>query len=321
MALFCCPSPTGIPGILRRAAAPVRVKLRIWIAFAALCLLSGSGWLLREWQPDSPSGLLPIALRSGLLAIAFWAANLGLSRSRGQRLPAGAQLPLFGWAVLMSALPTVAVVCAGEHISSLTETFVFALVPVFVIFFLSQSTADFGVQESPLRLLAPALAGVAGAALLLPARIPDTDIGRAWLVVLLVAAGASGFAAIQLHERLAGAPVLPGAVILATSVFLFSAPLGFAQLGQLSLWSASAVRVQVLQALLADGPETLLIVLLLRELPPVAFSSRYLLVIAVTIAEGYLLLQPQINWTTALGMLLLLISGAWLLAADLREVT
>ena len=203
------------------------MKLRVWLAFAALCLLSGSGWLLAEWQPETLPGLFPVALRSGLLAILFWAVDQAGHSSNRQSLPAGALAPLFAWSVLMASLPAVAVLYAGEHLSPLTEALVFALTPVLVVFFVSQRAVGFGARESPLRLLAPALAGVAGAALLLPFNLPSSGAGRAWLVALFVTAAASAWAAIQLHQRLAGIPVLRAAAIFSASIVLLSAPLSF----------------------------------------------------------------------------------------------
>ena len=221
----------------------------------------------------------------------------------------------------MAGLPAVAVLSATNHVSQLTETFVFTLVPVFVVFFTSQSAASFGAQESPLGLLVPALAGVAGAAFLLPTHIPDSEIGQAWLMGLLIAAAASAGAAVRLHKRLAGVPVLSAATLLSASIVLFAAPLCFVQAGQISSWSASAIKVELQRSLIFDGPVTLLSVWLLRELAPVAFSSRYLLGIAITVAEGYLMLRPETTWTTGFGLLLLLASGAWLLLPNSQEVS
>ncbi len=221
----------------------------------------------------------------------------------------------------MAGLPAVAVLSATQHIPQLTATFVFTLVPVFVVFFASQTTASFGAQESPLHLLAPALAGIAGAAFLLPAHLPDSAAGQAWLVGLLVAAAVSAWAAVRLHKRLAGVPVLPAAAFLAASIALLAAPLCLVEAGQISAWSASAIQVELQHSFIFDGPVMLLSVWLLRELSPVAFSARYFLGIAVTVAEGYLMLRPETTWTTGFGLLLLLASGVWLLLPNSQEVS
>ena len=305
------------------SAAYIAVKLRIWLAFGSLCLLSGSGWLLKEWQPETAPGLFPIVVRSGLLALLFWVAEQKGPAFDPQSFPAGPQALLLAWSALVAALPTVAVVLAGEHVSPLTETLLFASLPTFVVFFAAQRAVGFGALESPLRLIAPALAGIAGAALLLPFNLPRSSAGQVWLLALLVTAAISAWAAIHLHQQLTGVPVLRAAATLSTSIFLLSAPLSLAQSGRfsspLSIGSASAFKREILRSLLFDGPITLLTAWLLRDLSPIAFSSRFLLGIAVTIVEGYVLLRPDMNWTTALGLLLLFSSGAWLLAAGSRQ--
>ena len=122
------------------------VKFSTWLAFASLCLLSGSGWLLAEWRPETLPGLLPVALRSGLLAGIFWALDRGTNRSGRHGLTAGTQLRLFASSVLVAALPTVLVARAGEYLSPWTETLVFALTPALVVFFASQAAA--GVRRA-----------------------------------------------------------------------------------------------------------------------------------------------------------------------------
>lgn len=316
MALFCC---LARPASTALCTPNNPVKFSTWLAFACLCLLSGSGWLLAEWRPETLPGLLPVALRSGLLACIFWALDRGTNRSCRHRLPTGTQLRLFASSVLVAALPTVLVARAGEYLSPWTETLVFALTPALVVFFASQAAAAFGAQESPLRLLAPALAGVAGAALLLPFNLPSSGTAQAWLMALLVTAAASAWAAIHLHRQLTGVPVLRAATIFSASIVLLSAPLSFAQARSSSSWSAPALQLELLHSLLLEAPVTLLTVWLLRELSPVAFSSRYLLGIAITILEGYLLLRPGASWTTGLGLLLLFSSGALLLVAGSRQ--
>ena len=221
----------------------------------------------------------------------------------------------------MAGLPTFVVECAGKYVSGLTETLVFALTPAFVVFFISQTTANFGFRESPLGLLAPALMGIGGAALLLPFNLPSSGAGRAWLTVLLVTAAASAWGAIQLHKRLRNVPVLPAAAIFSAATFMLAAPVCLAQAGRISSWSFSAVEMEALRTVLLDGPVTLLTIWLLRDALPIAFSSRYPVVIALTLAEGYLLLRPETNWTTGLGLALLLASGAWLFVAGSREVS
>ncbi len=242
-------------------------------------------------------------------------------RSSSESISAKVCFTILGYSILMTGLPILVVEYAKGSLSVWTETLVFALIPALVVFFVSQSTADFGLRESPLGLLVPALAGFGGAALLLPFSLPSSATSRMWLILLLVTAALSAWAALQLHKRLGNVPVLPATAIFSASTFVLAAPGCFTQAGRISSWSFPTVEMEVLRTLLLDGPMMLVTVWLLGKLPPVAFSSRYPLTVALTIAEGYVLLRPETTWTTSLGLLLLLASGAWLLVAGSREVS
>ena len=266
-------------------------------------------------------GLLPVALRSGLLVIFFSVLHYAQRNSRTHHPLSRKSWSILADAAWMAALPVVAAARAGAQLSPLTEALVFALTPVFVVFFVAQSTPDFGLNESPLRLLAPALAGVGGAALLLPFALPSSAAGQVWLGLLTLTAAGSAWGAMRLHRRLLEVPLLSAAAIFSASIFLLATAFCLARAAQFSSWSAAALAVEVARSLLFDGPVTLLTVWLLREASPVAFSSRYFFAIAVTITEGYILLRPETNWTTDLGLLLLLASGSWLFVAEVREVS
>jgi prepilin signal peptidase PulO-like enzyme (type II secretory pathway) len=58
---------------------------------------------------------------------------------------------------------------------------------------------------------------------------------------------------------------------------------------------------------LVDVVEVLLIVLLLREMPPIRFAARYLVIPLLTILESFVLMRPE--WTIRMGF------GTALLAA------
>ena len=154
-------------------------------------------------------------------------------------------------------------------------------------------------------LLVPALAAVGGAALLLPFTMPPTMVGKAWLVGVFAAALLSAYAAIRLHRALAGAGVLPAAAMLAGASALAAAVLfrvGYLPMNQ---FTALAVTVEALRCVLMEGPALLLTVWLLREMQPIAVSTRYLLVPLVTIFESYLIERPRADWTVFAGMILM----------------
>ena len=85
-------------------------------------------------------------------------------------------------------------------------------------------------------------------------------------------------------------------------------------------WDAGMVATEAARCLLVDGPVLLLTVWLLREMTPVRFAARYLVVPLVTIVEGFLLVRPAWNWTMGAGFVLLAGGCAGLLRADSAEV-
>ena len=65
-------------------------------------------------------------------------------------------------------------------------------------------------------------------------------------------------------------------------------------------------------ASLVDVVEVLLIVWLVREMPPVSFASRYLVIPLVTVLESYVVMRPE--WTVRMGFgTVLLAAGAGML--------
>lgn len=288
----------------------------VWVAFAALCLLAGSGWLLEEIAPGLLAGTVRSAVHLGLLALVLGAVSLRERREPGTALYG--KLALGG--VAMFAVPGVLFAGAGGHVSDTTELLVFLLVPVIVVFGEAQKAAGFGARENPLRMLGPALAGIGGAALLLPFDWPGTTEGRVWLVAMVLSAVLAGLAAVRMHPLLAGAGLARAAAVIFGAASAVSA--GFWRLGWTGLpaWSANAVGFEALRCLVWEGPILVLTVWLLREMKPVRFSARVLLIPLVTIAEGYVMMRPALGWTTAAGIALLAGGGAGLLLGDSREV-
>ena len=286
------------------------MRWRLWLGFAGLCLLSGSAWLLDEVAKPIFSGPAHVAVHYGLLAVVFGLVSLKpgrRARTSGRIL---FRVALAG--VLLFGLPIIMNSAAAGKVSGLDGVLVFCLVPAMVVFLSAQSVSGFGESESPLRLLLPALAGLGGAALILPFTLPPRMAGKLWLLGIVVSAMLSAWAAIQLHPILQGVNLFRALAILcasaAGSCWLFThhgiAPVGVPSGRQLI---QEAARV-----LLLDAPVLLLVVSLLRRLNPVAFSVRLLLIPLVTIIESYLIERPQVGWTTLAGALLMA-SGAFVL--------
>jgi len=143
-----------------------------------------------------------------------------------------------------------------------------------------------------------------------------------WITgVALSSAMLAGLAAVWLHELLGQASVLRAAAVVVGSSGGFAA--AFCWMGWQPIVDASAagLGVEALRCAVFEAPILLLTVWLLREMRPVAFSSRLLTIPLVTIVESYLLLRPTLSWTTAAGVLLLAGGAAVLaLAQDSQEV-
>ena len=65
------------------------------------------------------------------------------------------------------------------------------------------------------------------------------------------------------------------------------------------VWLGKGLASVISIASLADVVEVLLIVWLLREMMPIRFASRYLMIPLVTVLESYFVMQPE--WTVRMG--------------------
>jgi drug/metabolite transporter (DMT)-like permease len=291
------------------------MKRRVGLGYAALCLLGGSAWIFDEAYPAMLSGLVRFATHGLAMGAVFAALSwrAGKGRTAWWKVAAAA--------VAMIAVPEILAAAASGSVSQLTEVLVYMLVPVVVVVAVAQRTAGFGADDNPLRRIVPALAGLGGAALAIPFTWPESVAGRLFVVAMAASAVVAGLAAVWLHDLLRQASVPRAAAVVAGSSGAVAG--AFCWMG----WhpsveaSAAGLGVEALRCTVFEVPILLLTVWLLREMRPVAFSSRLLTIPLVTIVESYLLLRPALSWTTAAGVLLLA-GGAALLALgkDSQEV-
>ena len=287
---------------------------RVWLGSGALCLLAGSGWALDEAVPGLLHGLLRMAVHDGVLAAVFGLLSLR-NRPRVTR----------GWkfwtevataGVAMFALPQVLFGAAGGHVSAGTELLVFLLVPVVVVFVVAQQTEGFGGAESALRYLAPALVGLLGAVLVLPFDWPPSAVGRLWIAAIVASAGLAGVAAVRLHRLLQGVGVWRAAAVMFGTSSVAGAAFCCVDWGGNPGWSGSVALWEVVRLVVVEAPILALTAWLMREMQPIRFSARVLTIPLVMIVEGYVLERPALDWTTALGVVLLAGGAVGLLRAD-----
>jgi hypothetical protein len=79
------------------------------------------------------------------------------------------------------------------------------------------------------------------------------------------------------------------------------------------VWQWSGLASVVSVSSLVDLVEVVLLVWLLREMMPVRFASRYLVIPLLTLFEGYGLMRPELTVRVISGMVLLAAGGGMLL--------
>jgi drug/metabolite transporter (DMT)-like permease len=278
------------------------MRWTLWIAFAVLCVLSGTSWAIPREMSD---GLPPLEQQGvlfgviGLTALVF-AGRRVWSRSSGLRYVrlAAAAVGFFG-------VPMVVVEYARGSVPAISRSALFALVPV-VVGMVVASGESAGREERGARLfLMPALAGLGGLLLLLPLVFSTSARGWTMLAVVCAAVVLVGLASVWLYRLLRGFALANAIAVvgLANAVFL----LVWSAVREEVVWRGNGLASVMSIASLVDVVEVLLIVWLLREMPPIRFASRYLVIPLLTVLESYVVIRPE--WTVRMGF------GTALLAA------
>jgi drug/metabolite transporter (DMT)-like permease len=278
------------------------MRWTLWIAFVVLCVLSGTSWAIPREMSD---GLPPLEQQGilfgviGLTALLF-AGRRVWSRSRGLRyaLLAAVAVGFFG-------VPIVVAEYARGSVPAMSRSALFALVPVVVVMAVASGESSEREERGARLFLMPALAGLGGLLLLLPLQFSGSVRGWMMLAVVCAAVVLVGLAGVWLYRLLRGFGLADAIAVvgLANAVFL----LGWSYVHEDVVWRWSGVVSVVSITSLADVVEVLLIVWLLREMPPVRFAARYLVIPLVTVLESYVVIRPE--WTVRMGF------GTALLAA------
>ncbi len=277
----------------------------VWLTFGALCLLSASAWIATPYDTST----LPSLESQGLLYAAIGLIALLISRrqpwSRNQ-IRSSAQLALAG--LMFFGLPAAAIELASGSVPAISRSALFSMVPIVVILAITSGEAR---EAGARRLLPPTLVGVGGLLLLLPLDFSGTTRGTIILAVLCAAVIVSGISAVWLFRLLHNVtPSRAAALIcLPTAAFLLACsrlndPLVLDQTALASLLSVSS---------LVGLIEILLLLRLVRAMPPIRFAARYLVIPLLTVLEGYIILRPPMTLRIAAGAILLIAGTATLL--------
>jgi hypothetical protein len=268
---------------------------RRWIGFLLLCVWSSVGWITSEVLPPrmgvvAGQGLHFLLIGAVALGVAFCRGNgMGSPWTSGWVWIAGAGLGLIG-------VPFLLLEYVGGMVSG-------TLVVI--------------LAGGTMRLLVPALVGVAGILLVVPVSLPGSVRGYLGLGLVGIAVIVTGLSLSFMHRLLAGRDLVVslGLISLVNGVLLglVGVPTGGVEL------SWTLLGFEVVRGLLLDAPVIILLVWLVRDLEPHRVSARYLVAPLFTVVEGYLAMRPGWDWRMFVGVLLIGSGAAWLLRADSVE--
>jgi hypothetical protein len=284
-----------------------------WFGFAVLCFLAATSWIIPK-----TAGALPPLEERGLLFGVVGVVALLFSLRRGWRREEGASyLRVAGAGVGFFGVPGVVAEFAGRSVPAITRSALFALAPVVVVIAVAAGDMVVGEERGARRFLVPALIGAGGLLLLLPVEISNSLRGRVMMGTVGAAVVLAGVSSVWLYQllreiRLANAIALVG---FANALFF----LVCAALRDGIVWRWTDVISVVSVSSFVDVAEVLLIVWLLRNMSPIRFSSRYLVIPLVTVLESYVVERPEVTARMAGGTILLAAGAGMLLFLRARE--
>jgi len=282
-----------------------------WLAFALLCSLSATSWMIRDAAADGlPSlerqGVLFGAI--GLIAALFAGRKAWVRRGEWYARVSAAAVGLFGLPILIAEY-------SRDYVAGNVRGALYAMVPVVVVLVVA---AGSGSEERGVRrFLLPALAGVGGLLLILPLSFSKTVSAWTMLGVICVVVISVGAASVWLYQLLreGGFAVEFALVGLVNAAVLLAGSAVHEEM----VWRASGLASVVSAASLVDVMEVLLIVWLVRVMSPVRFAARYLLIPLLTVVEGFVVIRPALTVRIAFGSFLLAAGAGVLLFFEPRD--
>jgi len=262
--------------------------------------------------PPSMGDGLPSLERQGLIFGVLGLTALLFSSRGGWALRGGLQLAQsVGSAIAFFGVPIVIVDYAGASVSSITRSALFAMVPVVVGLAVAAGDAGTTGERGARRFLVPALVGVGGLLLLLPLQFSGSSRGRAMLALVSAAVVLVGLASIWLYRLLGEIPVVQSIALVGIANGICLLICGAIHGDVVWEWHGLASSVSISSGV--DLLEVLLIVWLLRQMTPIRFAARYLVIPMVTVLESFVLVRPQLTVRIGFGTFLLAAGAGMLL--------
>jgi hypothetical protein len=277
----------------------------VWIAFVVLCILSATSWVITHGEE------LPALEQQGIRYAVIGLIALLLGGARGWSWSEGLHLGVMSLGFF--GVPVAVGEWAQASVSEVSRSALFAMVPVVVVMAIAAGDEERGVR----RFLVPALAGLGGLLLLLPMGFSGTLLGRLMLGVVCASVILVGLSSVWLYRLLRGVALTQAvaAVCLVNAVFLLVCSAVSGDVVLRGSWLASVISI----GSLVDVVEVVLIVWLLREMPPVRFAARCLLIPLLTILESYILVRPGVTMRLVCGTILLAAGAGMLLFLKVGE--
>jgi hypothetical protein len=284
------------------------MRWTLWIAFVVLCVLSGTSWAIPREMSDGLPSLEQQGVLFGVIGLTGLLVSGRQVFCRSRLLE---YLRLGAAAVGFFGVPIVVAEYARGSVPAISRSALFTLVPVVVVIAVASGEWGGGEERGARLFLVPALAGVGGLLLLLPLQFSSTARGWIMLAVVCAAVVLVGLASVGMYRSLRGVGFATAIAIVgvANAVFL----LAWSAVREEMVWRVSGLASVVPIGSLADVVEVLLITWLLREMLPIRFASRYLMIPLVTVLESYFVMRPEWAARMGFGTALLAAGGGMLL--------
>ncbi len=278
----------------------------MWLVFAVYCLLSSAAWIVAPVVDGTPFFERQIVLHGvvGVGALVFSGRKL---RTFGSGVP-WVWLAIAG--VFFWSVPACLIYWVGSAIPSIVTSATFALLPVVVALVVSSDAAT-RKQDEGWAALSPGLAAFGGVLLLLPVGLPAYMRGWLMLGVAFVAVILVAISGVWMHRLMKGVAIAEVVVIVCFANVAFLMICVLAGRDFVGSWRGLATMLSLSSCF--DLVQIVAGFWLLREMSPVRFATRYLVVPLLTVIEGYVVLRPDLTARMAVGAALLTGGAAWIL--------
>ena len=288
------------------------MKRSLWLVFVVYCLLSSAAWII---APFAESAFF--FERQIILYVVVGVGGLVFSRRElrtlGNRLP-WVRLAVAG--VGFGGVPACLIHWVGSGTSSIVTSATFALLPVVVVLVVSSGEAT-RCRDEGWGALSPALAAFGGVLLLLPVGLPGSARGQLMLAVAFVAVVLVAISGVWIHQLMQGVAIAETIVIVCFANATFLVICGLVGRDFMGGWSGLTTMLSLSSCV--DVVQMVLLFWLLREMSPVRFATRYLVIPLLTVVEGFVVLRPEVTVRIVVGVALLAGGTAWILFSKVPD--